>query len=166
MDWDEILTQEAIDAYDAGTKPYSKWKKKDILQLIDENVIQRNCSDLSLIDFASIPEKTLKDMVLTVYCSAGTGKYHAETLFYGFDAVKASLITLEDIASVRNTASKVDEKEMIPARCRYLVWSGIGSTSVATEVIETGYIKGNWFFTDSGKKKKISAKGFRILQKL
>lgn len=50
--------------------------------------------------------------------------------------------------------------------CAFLEWSGTRKHPVATEVIEEGIIKGNWFYRKDGSKKKTTANGFRFIKKL
>ena len=45
-------------------------------------------------------------------------------------------------------------------------WSGTRAHPKATEIIEEGVVKGDWFFRKDGSKKKTSANGFRFIEKI
>lgn len=62
------MSNNAVDAYNNGEKPISKWKKQDILSGIQELDIDLKC------DFAKLqkaPAKVLKDLCLLLSSTLG-----------------------------------------------------------------------------------------------
>lgn len=51
-------------------------------------------------------------------------------------------------------------------KCAFLEWSGTRKHPKATEIIEEGIIKGDWFYRADGSKKKTTATGFRFIEKI
>ena len=51
-------------------------------------------------------------------------------------------------------------------KCAFLEWSGTRKHPKATEVIEEGIIKGNWFYRKDGSKKKTTANGFKFIERM
>ena len=69
---------------------------------------------------------------------------------------------LLDYKKEKRMESKPSEERW---ECAFLEWSGTRKHPVATEVIEEGIIKGNWFYRKDGSKKKTTANGFRFIKK-
>ena len=65
---------------------------------------------------------------------------------------------------------KSEEKRREPAeerwKCAFLEWSGSRKHPKATELVEEGIVKGQWFYRQDGSKKKTSANGFRFIEKV
>ena len=51
-------------------------------------------------------------------------------------------------------------------KCAFLEWSGSRKHPKATEIIEEGIIKGDWFYRANGSKKKVTANGFRKIERV
>ena len=51
-------------------------------------------------------------------------------------------------------------------KCAFLEWSGTRAHPKATEIIEEGVVKGDWFYRKNGSKKKTTANGFSFIEKL
>lgn len=71
-----------------------------------------------------------------------------------------------DASRIEEKDLKIEIKEQTEKRVKahYLEWSGTRNHPKATDVEEWGTIKGNWFYTDRGTKKSITARGFNILE--
>ena len=50
--------------------------------------------------------------------------------------------------------------------CAFLEWSGSKRHPKATELIEVGIVKGDWFYREDGSKKKTTANGFKFLERV
>lgn len=50
--------------------------------------------------------------------------------------------------------------------CAFLEWSGSKRHQKATELIEVGIVKGDWFYREDGSKKKTTANGFKFLERV
>ena len=79
------------------------------------------------------------------------------------------LIVLKNIERERKDKRK---KENIKRQteevweCEFIEWSGTRKHPKANKVIESGIIKGNWFYRNNGGKKSINANGFIKIKKL
>lgn len=161
------MSNNAVRAYENGEKPLSKWTKKDILSGI--NIMVKNQEIIVHFDvllLKKVPVKVLKQKML--YCSSWhhTSEYYNKTDFYSINTSRISEFTEADIQRfVLQKVSKEEPKEE-KWRCAFLEWSGTRRHPVATEYIEEGTVKGDWFIRTNGKKKKTSANGFRFIEKI
>lgn len=158
------MSNNAVSAYENGEKPLSKWTKKDILSGIKAIDVELKC-DFSKLQKA--PVKVLKDLCL--YCSSWhhTSSHYNKTDFYSIDEDKVENLTDEQIEDAILSSKHIEEK---PAeekwKCAFLEWSGSRKHPKATEVIEIGVVKGDWFYREDGSKKKTTANGFRFIEKI
>lgn len=160
------MSNNAVEAYENGEKPISKWSKKDILNSID-NAIENgelvlNCSKDKL---RKVPVALLKELCLTCSSWHHTSNYYNRTDFYAVDLQKVELLTDESIEDRMKSKDAVEITEEI-WKCAFLEWSGTRKHPKATEVVEEGIIRGEWFFRKDGSKKKVTANGFRRIERL
>lgn len=135
------MSNNAVEAYSNGEKPLSKWTKADIFDTIEEQKIKLKCS---IDKLRKLPVKILKDICLTYSSWHHTSNHYNKTDFYSLDA------------------DRIEKKW----ECAFLEWSGSRKHPVATEVIEEGTIKGDWFYRKDGSKKKTTANGFRFIKQI
>lgn len=160
------MSNNAVEAYESGEKPLSKWTKKEIIDAIEEAV---NTGEIELkADFSKIKElplKALKEICLYQSSWHHTSKHFNKTKFYSLD--------LDEIAGLTN--AKIDEilaspQEEAPQeerwRCAFIEWSGTRNHPKATRVVEEGIVKGNWFYRQDGSKKSVKANGFEFIEKV
>ena len=79
------MSNNAVDAYNNGEKPISKWKKQDILSGIQELDIDLQC------DFAKLqkaPVKFLKELCLYQSSWHHTSSYYNELIFMQLMKIK------------------------------------------------------------------------------
>lgn len=163
------MSQNAVAAYDNGEKPLSKWRKSDIISAINlaikEHQLSLNCCINKL---NKLPVKVLKEICLYKSSWHHTSSHYNKTDFYSLDVYAIEELTDERIDELiqaskdANKESQTEEKW----KCAFLEWSGSRKHPKATEVIEIGIIKGNWFYRADGSKKKTTANGFRYIEKV
>ena len=146
------MSNNAVEAYQTGEKPKSKWTKKDIIDELRNQIDDLNV-DINELD--KLPISALREIALVKSSWHHTSSRFNRTDFYMVDA---SRIEEEDL--------RVEKKEITEKRVKahYLEWSGTRNHPKATDYEEWGTIKGNWFISDSGTKKSITGNGFKILE--
>lgn len=161
------MSNNAVAAYEDGEKPLSKWTKADIFEEIEEQEVKLKCSMGKLW---KLPVKVLKEVCLTYSSWHHTSNHYNKTDFYSLDIEEIENLTddkieelLSDYKADKKAESKPSEEKW---KCAFLEWSGSRKHPVATEVIEEGIIKGNWFYRKDGSKKKTTANGFRFLKRI
>lgn len=158
------MSNNAVAAYQNGEKPLSKWTKADILSTIKELDIELKC-DFSKLQ--KVPVRALKDICL--YCSSWhhTSNHYNKTNFYSIDTGRIKDLSNNDIDTII-VNSKVTVAVPLEQKwkCAFLEWSGSRKHPKATEVIEVGTVKGDWFYRADGSKKKTTANGFRFIEKI
>ena len=163
------MSNNAVAAYENGEKPLSKWTKTDILEGIEKAIIEEelilNCSLKSL---KKLPAKVLKDICLKYSSWHHTSNHYNKTEFYSLDYDEIEELTDEKIENILSEYKS--EKPVEPAeerwQCAFLEWSGTRKHPKATEIIEEGVVKGDWFYRADGSKKKTTANGFRFIEKI
>lgn len=146
------MSNNAVEAYQTGEKPKSKWTKKEIIEELRD---QSEDLKVDINTLEKLPVSTLREIALVQSSWHHTSSHFNRTDFYMVDALR---IEEEDL--------KIEKKEITEKRVRahYLEWSGTRNHPKATDHEEWGTIKGNWFYTDRGTKKSIAARGFNILE--
>lgn len=161
------MSNNAVEAYSNGEKPLSKWTKADIFDTIEEQKIKLKCS---IDKLRKLPVKILKDICLTYSSWHHTSNHYNKTDFYSLDADRIENLTddkIEELLSDYKADKKAESKPLEEKwECAFLEWSGSRKHPVATEVIEEGTIKGDWFYRKDGSKKKTTANGFRFIKQI
>ena len=168
------MSNNAVDAYNEGKMPLSKWTKKKFLELLPD-IIQEGLEDgypvaedvvmkLSKVKWSILKEEFL-------FCSSyhHTSSWYNATDFY--DIARSDIWNLRDkdidelIAKGKATRKK---EPMTEERweCRFLDWSGTRNHPHTKEFTEVGTIRGNWFYRKDGTKKSITANGFEKIRKI
>lgn len=161
------MSNNAVAAYEDGEKPLSKWTKTDIFDAINKQEVELKCSIEKL---KKLPVKVLKEVCLTYSSWHHTSNHYNKTDFYSLDVDRIENLTDDKIKELLldyKTGKKVESKPSEEKwECAFLEWSGSRKHPVATEVIEEGIIKGNWFYRKDGSKKKTTANGFRFIKQI
>lgn len=155
------MSNNAIGAYFDGSKPISKWQKKDFMDGIGD--ITHEFSDIL---FSKLKKDTLKSLFLVEDGWHHTSKMYNKTKFFVLDAQKIGELTDADLL-------KILEVDVVPAeksapiyhKVEFLTWCGSRNYRKSTKHIETVEIKGQWAFTSFGKK-SITGTGFRFLEEV
>lgn len=160
------MSNNAVEAYENGERPLSRWRKSDILEAISVSEIELKCSISKL---QKLPVKVLKEVCLTRSSWHHTSNYYNQTYFYALDEEYIGNLTDEKIEKLLKEC-KSEEKRREPAeerwKCAFLEWSGSRKHPKATELVEEGIIRGQWFYRQDGSKKKTSANGFRFIERV
>lgn len=163
------MSNNAVDAYNDGEKPLSKWTKAVLLDAVQaaveagEVIINFNFDLLKKVKVAVLKKELL-------YNSSWhhTSSFYNKTEFYSLDLEKLEQLTEIDIKNFLEVAPENPEKKEEPTEqkciCSFLVWSGTRKHPKATERTEEGVIIGGWFYLPNGTKKKTTANGFKIIK--
>ena len=161
------MSNNAVAAYEDGEKPLSKWTKTDIFDAINEQEVELKCSIKKL---KKLPAKVLKEICLIYSSWHHTSNHYNKTDFYSLDIDRIENLTddkIEELLSDYKADKKVESKPSEEKwKCAFLEWSGSRKHPKATEVIEEGTVKGNWFYRKDGSKKKTTANGFRFIKQI
>lgn len=161
------MSNNAVAAYEDGEKPLSKWTKTDIFDAINEQEVELKCSIEKL---KKLPTKVLKEICLIYSSWHHTSNHYNKTDFYSLDIDRIENLTddkIEELLSDYKADKKVESKPSEEKwKCAFLEWSGSRKHPKATEVIEEGTVKGNWFYRKDGSKKKTTANGFRFIKQI
>ena len=163
------MSNNAVAAYNSGEKPFSKWTKTDVIEAIEDAIRDGELTlECSLEKLKKATVEILKSVCLHRSSWHHTSKHYNKTNFYSLDVEGIAELTDEKIAKM--IAINKDKKPTEPTeerwKCAFLEWSGTRKHPKATEVIEEGTIKGGWFIRVDGRKKKTTANGFRLIEKV
>ena len=163
------MSNNAVEAYESGEKPISKWTKAEIIEAIEEAIEE---AELELIcsfeKLKKTPAKVLKDLCLSYSSWHHTSSHFNRTDFYSLNFQKIARLTDDRIESEIKDAEmlkKMNEEEE-KWECEFLEWSGTRKHPVAKETKEIGFVKGDWFYRENGSKKKTTANGFKFIRKI
>lgn len=163
------MSNNAVEAYENGEKPFSKWTKGEIIDNIISVKLELKCS-ISVLK--KIPASNFKNMFLRKTSWHHTSSRFNKTDFYSIDYTALEQITDDKIEAIVLNLKKIKEEDEKKKevdeiwRCKFLEWSGTRKHPKATEVIEEGIVKGDWFIRKDGSKKKTSANGFEKLERI
>ena len=163
------MSNNAVDAYENGEKPLSKWKKSDIVEAV-ESYRQENELLFSMELFKKIPLPVMKEKFLYKKSYHHTSSHYNRTDFYTIDDVELDELSDDRIESIICEGKNASKAENIPTEetweCTFLEWSGTRKHPKATEITEVGVIRGDWFYRKDGSKKKTTANGFRRIKRI
>ena len=162
---DYSMSNNAVFAYGNGMRPFSKWTKKEILQMLKaKHVVSTEHMNI----FTKMTLAQLKDAVLCYEEWHHTSSYYNKTDFYrvDYDPKMDYTIFLKEVAQDK---PKEEESEEVWL-CTYLEWGGTRNHPTAKTHKAYGVIKGDWFYfipTNENvvRKKKVSANGFQKVKK-
>ncbi|MEG2212194.1 MAG: hypothetical protein RRX88_06910 [Raoultibacter sp.] len=170
----QSMSNNAIAAYQDGEMPKSKWTKAALLEGIystcEEIISDGESKSFSFEVLSKAPVAVLRSLCLCNSSWHHTSKFYLITDFYNIDRDALTKLTDGDIADAiaiykrEKSEAKSAKAEVEVWKCQFLVWSGSRNHPKATEVIEIGEIKGNWFYRSDGTKKSLMANGFKKLK--
>lgn len=157
------ISNRAVDAYEDGEMPLSKWTKK---MIISEVVEHEHFTEEELKKYH---KNVLAEYFLFESSWHHTSKFCNATDFYSIDediAKEGSIKELEEIKK-RYTPERKPKKEIKKLEARkahitYLEWGGTRVHPKATNVDAYAVIIGNWAYLENGKKKSICSNGFKV----
>lgn len=156
------MSNNAVDAYEAGEKPISHWTKKVILNEVEDAVISGEIVlKCSFENLSKLPAEELKSRGLYVSSWHHTSSRYNKTDFYSIDFDYFENLTDDEIDTIirehkeyKNSDSKIEVKKR-NATVEFTEWSGTRKHPKATKVVKNGYIKGDYFYyTDIYKERK------------
>ena len=157
------MSNRAVDAYEDGEMPLSKWTKK---MIISEVVEHEHFTEEELKKY---PKNVLAEYFLFESSWHHTSSYCNKTYFYSIDeyiAEEGSIEELEKIkkryAPERKPKKEIKKLEAKKAHITYLEWGGTRAHPKATEVNAYAVIIGNWAYLENGKKKSIFSNFFKV----
>lgn len=165
------MSNNAVEAYKNGEKPISKWKKTEIIEDIEKAIkddqLILNCS---LEKLKKAPAKAVFGLCLSYSSWHHTSNHYNKTDFYSIDFDSISEITDEqidaEICFYRQLATDSKKSAEEKWKCAFLEWSGTRKHPKATEIVEVGTVKGDWFYRSNGGKKKTTSNGFKFVEKI
>ena len=160
------MSNRAVEAYNNDEKPFSKWTKQDILDVIEEYK-QESDDPTVFYELAKVRADVLKAHLLHKSSWHHTGKFCNCTDFYSIDFDLIDSLDLKTVKEWQLEKIKKEVEQVKKYECIYLEWTGTRKHPKANEVKAKGIIKGNWFYPDNENfKKSINANGFKILKEL
>lgn len=138
----------ANNAYKTGEKPFSKWTKKDLLDILE------NEHNIDISDLKKYKLKTLKEYFLTRTSWHHTSSYFNETDFYGIDEDLLTNIDYDKLNELEIDNSKKEhepEKELEKVKVTYGVWVGTRKHPKLEFKTEYGVKCGNWIYLEYEK---------------
>lgn len=159
------MSNRAVQAYQCGEKPLSRWTKKEIISAIAE--LDANKAEL----FKKVKLPVLKSEVLSYSSWHHTSSHCNPTDFYSINKEYILKITEEEILNLCSEDKKVEvDSYTYKGSISYLVWSGTWKHPKATrkrlknvKIEERGCFY--YVFDENGKqilKKKIGSNGTRV----
>lgn len=168
------MSNNAVEAYKQGKAPLSKWKKKDILEVLK----RRNISEDFIKEVKKINLPILKKYLLEYVEWHHTSLRYNETNFYKVTDIrnqdeKRNLLQKMKKAQEeysKNNAEKHTKRSIKPPQKFYRVNMEYIHRSADGKhkkiVSGEGVIQGNWCHLKNRKKKKISGTHFFITKKM
>ena len=99
------MSNNAVDAYAMGAKPYNEWSFTDIFnEILDDYDPENHCFDINKL--ANVSLEVLKMCFLSYSSWHHTTKQYKETEFYFVDKKKMLTLTDEDIDKYIDYASR------------------------------------------------------------
>lgn len=148
-------------AYCDGEKPISKWTKDDMLKEFCTYDLRCDYESLSKLPLCELKRRFLK------WKSA---KYvgSRKVDFFVIDKEQVCKVSDSDLALYRITMSNPKpEPKKETWKCSFLEWNGTLYTGLtAVRKTEVGTVCGIWFYRQNGTRKKITSKGFVMLEKV
>ena len=115
------MSNRAVQAYESGEKPKSKWTKSDILAGLEA----LDLSEDKMAVLKKLPKKVICDNLLTKTSWHHTSSYYNSTDFYSIDEKKAEEMTVQELLELTSAKKEnKDESEKYEASVEYLTWSG------------------------------------------
>ncbi len=153
------MSNNAVEAYESGEKPKSKWTKREIIEEIKRQIEEDETElDVSLSDIEKMPVEALRELALSETSWHHTSGYYNRTYFYEVDASEITELDIENWSPQKKTET---ERR---AKAKYVRWSGSRKHPQRTDIEEWGTIRGNWFYSDKGVKKFVKGNWFSIIE--
>lgn len=145
------MSNNAVDAYESGEKPRSKWTKAAILNAIEAEVLNGTLSlQCNIEKLKQAPLSFLRTKALQYASWHHTSKYFNGTDFFALDTDYLASLTddklSKEIESYRMEQSQEKKTRTAPERwlCSFLVWGGTRNYPSSKRYVEEGIIIGDF----------------------
>lgn len=152
------MSENAQLAYDMGEKPKSAWSKNAMISAIRTSICENNLKlDGKIIE--GMNKSDVFDLFFAESSRHHVGAYYTLTSFYNVDVAFLRTLTNQKlmVLYVAQRKTKNSSIKSIPRYCE-VEYLDHGYTKV-----KRGYIKGEWFTGNDGKRKNVNSRGFNIL---
>ena len=162
------MSERAALAYEYGEKPRSKWTKDALLEAIADQLEDEAGAVLEAVRGYSA--EALRRVLLVNSSWHHTGSCFNRTDFYELRALDAEPDTLEGLRSELEAAkaelkaerAKKAAKAASVVRVR-ATWREFNPWRKRWQFFEAfGEVRGNWFVSDAGERKRVGGRHFRI----
>lgn len=165
------MSNNAIEAYERGLKPSSKWTKKEIIEkLVEASVDERIISTAKKCSVEVLRENILiySEWHHTSYRYNETGFFCVKTYFKDIEEEVTKLLEAQENFKHKKADALASKKAKELENCvRVKVhYSVSGFRGRVSKYEGTGIVKGDWCYLTNGSKKSISSKRFSILDEL
>lgn len=168
------MSNRAIEAYENGEKPISKWTKTAFFVDLEENKEDYNINAEKINALKLLKVSVLKENFLKNSSWHHTSNHFNKTDFYKINFDKIEKMTIEEIKALKNQETpkkEIQEPERKKGEIYFLEWSGSRKHPKATEkILKNVYImeKGCFYyiFNENNKeilKKKIDSNGTKVI---
>lgn len=156
---DFSMSNNAIDAYDRGLRPRSKWNKADILNALPADA-------RTYLQLDQYPLEFLREYFLEVEEWHHTSKHYNQTDFCRPSVVDWATSTLEDVQDLYRVWAQRQQKAQAmktaaprKARVTYTHWTDKRTHRTVTEY---ALVRGSWIYTQSGLRKRADGTNIHI----
>lgn len=154
------MSNNAINAYELGEAPLSKWSKSKIISAAEEQGVEREIIEILKKHSLTV----LRQNALEKSSWHHTSKYFNRTNFYS--VIDFENVTLKEIAEWKIYENPVEKPYRVLAS--WTTWEGnYRRYKKPVRHEATGKIVGKWFFPDEcGPKKLVYGNSFNIIKRL
>lgn len=166
------MSNNAIEAYEEGMMPKSKWTKAAMLEAIKETLESSDNKELTMDAIKKLPKEAMFEQFFRYKEWHHTSSKYNVTDFYGIDDYAIEHTTdaqIEDIIKKAKTKPKESNPDDAPQGkylCEFDYWTGSRKHPHCERVRTVGKIKGKRFYTTGYGIKNLSTKGFIIIEKV
>lgn len=161
------MSKRAVEAYQNGEMPLSKWNKKELLSRIEKFGVDINT-------LSKFSKEALQDCFLYNSSWHHTSNMFNRTNFYTIndytiqvflDYPEEILKSLQYFDNHRTVKSKKKESEtFVIVKIRYGIWEGSRRHPKLVEQESYGIKKGDWVWIDIGVKKSLKGKHCNVIE--
>lgn len=138
------MSNRAVEAYENGEKPISKWTKTAFFEELNENLQDYNIIAEKINALKTLKVSILKERFLKKSSWHHTSNYFNNTNFYSINYSKIEEMTIEEIKKLKELNKGIPEtteSEKKKGKINFLEWSGSRKHPKATErILEDVYI--------------------------
>lgn len=161
------MSNNAVDAYNDGEMPKSKWTKASILDEVQRIIEEDEGTNLDLAIVSKLTKVELADLFLTCSSWHHTSLHFNKTDFYrvdvdGIDTDKALSIIADRQPKAPKPAPVAEP--ITYADIEYGSWEGSRKHPKLVMHTAQAVIKGNWAYTLDGDKKKMDGKYLTVIK--